>query len=180
MKIKTQISIRIYLIIMCIICYLWGIHTWGRHLDSSTEVHIVVAQMICCCLNFIFVKRCRVVRYFEVNWESCANISFVRYQEEIEKSSTFIFYKSSIENSPRTRVKILALSLLIKSVRNSLVCEDIENSGIVALSIALNGINNEGNFFFNDLWFHCGTPTAISVHDNLLRQVSIVFILVDF
>ena len=60
-----------------------GVHAHHGHLDRTSEVEIVVAQVICTCLKLVLAYRRSIVGDSEKHRLGCGNCCLVRDQVEV-------------------------------------------------------------------------------------------------
>jgi hypothetical protein len=69
---------------MCIVGNLVGIHGGSWHLDASTEVDVVVTQMVGELLQILLLDPCGVIYNIVMDWKSSGNCGSVGNEEEIK------------------------------------------------------------------------------------------------
>ena len=90
MHLELQFLIRLDFILMSIVSNLLSIHDRSWHFDTTTEVDIVVAEVIGISLNLVLTERGSVMHHNVMNWECCCYCSFMRNQEEVKNFRTIL------------------------------------------------------------------------------------------
>jgi hypothetical protein len=96
MQSPRQVLIRNNLVFSRVVCNLVGIHARRGDLDGTSEVHVVVAQMVGCGLKLLLGQGGAVEQNFVVNWLCCSYCGLVRDHEEVVDGVPLSLYKTSV------------------------------------------------------------------------------------
>ena len=179
MEIIAECNISLLNIILInIVSKLIGILTNTRHLYCSTEIHIVLALMICEYFKLILCEVWSIVDDLVINRLSSGNISFMWYQIEIKDLISLVFHNRSINNSSLRRVKDIPVFLWEKPCLCILVHKAINSLRAVIFSVLFKWLHDCRHFTVIHLLHESGAAYSVSVHYDELRQDSVVVLLI--
>ena len=67
MHLELELLIGSNIVVMCIISYFLGIHHRGRYFNSTTEIDVVVAQVVGIYLNLFLTEGSTIMSYQIMN-----------------------------------------------------------------------------------------------------------------
>ena len=88
-----------------------GIHADHWDLDGTSEVEVVVAQVIGAGLNLVFGELRCVVCHLEQDWLGCSDACPVRDQIEVEYSVTLLLNERGVDDCAWTRIETFTVGL---------------------------------------------------------------------
>jgi len=130
------------------------IHAYHGNLYRTSEVVVIVTQMIGRVLKLILVDLAGVVCNSEENWLGCGYSCLVWDEVEIISIVTLVFYKSGIHNSTWAWIQASIILPREKSVLNVTIHKAVNNLWSVSLSSIFKQLCDQSNFSFLDFGCH--------------------------
>jgi len=160
MKIQRKLFIWIHWIFMSVIGNFVSIHGGSWDFDTSTEVYITIAQMICECFKILLFYLCAIISYVVMNRKSSSNSCFMRNKEEVKYAFSLSLHQTSINTCAWSWVNIpISISIVFfeESVGNSFVNKAIHNLWSITLCEAIDRNNHLFQFFIHYFVYHWRT-----------------------
>ena len=150
------------------------VHADMGNLNGASEVKVVVAEVIGARLKLVLGDTRGVVGNSEEHGLGSGHSGLVRDEVEVIDLVSLLLDERGIDHSARARVKTLTVGLGEESVLNVPVNQAVDDPGLVPGLLVLNGIGDRLHFDLFDEGSHGGSAHAISVDDDLLREVACV------
>jgi hypothetical protein len=173
----TEIVIRLLdLVLLGIGAELVSVHAHHWNLDRAGKVEVVVAEMIGRSLKLLLVHAGGVIDRSIKYRLSSGDCGLVRNQVEIKKLVALVLNNGCVDNCAWARVQEVLVGLREQTVLNVSVNETIEDLRLVTWRSVLQKISNHVHFKLLYLSSKSGTTHTVSVDNNLLRKVFVVFL----
>ena len=111
-----------------------SIHADHGHLDGTSKVKVIVAQVVGVGLKLILIQARCIISHFVKDWLGCSDSSLVRNQIEVKLSISLILNKSLVKDSARTWIQAVTALFVEKSVLNVSVNKAINDLGSIPRS----------------------------------------------
>ena len=131
MQVLGQMVIGGDLVLDGIVGNFLGVHSGSRHLDTSSIVHIGVAQVVSELFNVLLGGSSVIVDDIVVDRSGSSNGGFVRNQVEVELFLSLVHHQSRVHAGPGRWVHALAIVLLKQSQNCVLVHQGVHHRGLV-------------------------------------------------
>ena len=171
---------RLIKVIISVISNFVSVESCGWNFDWASKSIIVIALVIDHFLYLLFGQICGVDGNFVVDWNCCCRCwIFIGNHVEIKDFISIFLDNCLINKSSWTWIDHSITKLFKKSCCDSFVYENIKYLWIVIWSISFDSFHKltSWTFEFKTFFLERGTSNTISVNDNLLWDLTFIFIL---